>query len=639
MRTIAPVLLTLGPLLGCSSHALHLAAGGRTSYRIVVGAGADGSTRAVAADMAGLLGRMTGATFAIVSDETAPSDFEIVLGHDNARIEALGLEQMTRGFASGEYAIRTVGQRLVIGGAPPRGTINGIYGFLQDHLGCRWFTPGCTVVPRHETVRLGAIDDTQKPSIRWRSAGWSAAYHPDWFFRNRLSESMDGSGRIENDPRGGTVMNNAPPHFMLAINRDVLKSHPQYMGERDGKRKFASQAASQVYCLTNDGLADHVARWLSGVVPDRPGPRRINIGLGDTADSCQCSACRAAHEKLGTTGTYITFVNKVAERIAVEHPNTLLDALAYFHTNEPGPVKPHPIVRVMWASVQPCTGHAFDEPNCAVNARLKPLENLAQWRRDATTLHTWYYLYRVTHWLPAPGLFAMARTMKSFSEVGIDAFFLSSAGVDRTRRNAATNDGDLAVAAYGNAPRNGYFTTPVSLEHVRAYIAVRLMWDADFDVAAGIREFCEVYYGPAVKQMVRYVTAVESSDSYDQTIESTMIDDPGVHSHYLWSARMSSKAVEALSALLVEALGEVADEPVHRRRVQMAQMTMDAAVLAYLPRDHMLWQGAFERFFALAEELQFRDLPTYFTPLHNRLKVSFPKYREFLLQKSSPKTE
>ena len=632
MRAIAPVLLTFGPLLGCSSRALNLANGGTTSYRIVLGAGADSSTRAVAADLAGLLVKITGATFAVVSDEAEPTDFEIVLGHDNARLDALGLKQMTRGFAPGEYAIRTVGQRLVIAGAPHRGTINGIYGFLQDHLGCRWFTPGCTVIPRRERLRLGAIDDRQKPAFRWRGTFWTAAYYPDWFFRNRLSESIDHTRRVENDARGGTVMNNAPPHFMLAINRDVLGAHPEYLGERNGERKFASNSAAQVYCLTNEGLADHVAKWLSGVIPDRTGPRRVNIGFGDTAESCQCSVCEPAHNELGTTGTYIAFVNKIAQRIAATHPNTLLDALAYLHTNDPGPVKPHPIVRVVWAGTRPCTGHPFDDSNCAVNARHKPLENLATWRRDATNLHVWYYLHRVTYWLPAPGLFAMAQSMKRFRELGIDGLYMEPAAGSRTNRNAPTDDGDLAVAAYGDGDRNGYFTTPVSLEHLRAYIAVRLMWDADFDVAAGIREFCEAYYGPAAQKMIRYVTAVEMIDSYDETIESSMADDPGVHSHYLWSARMSSKMVEVLSELLVAALGEVAADPVYRRRIQMARLTMDSAVLAYLPREHRLWAGAFERFFGLVEELQIREKPTYFTPVHKRMKVGFAEYKAFLLK-------
>ncbi|MAE67917.1 MAG: hypothetical protein CMJ18_26995, partial [Phycisphaeraceae bacterium] len=139
------------------ARALELARDGATGYRIVVSADADVSTRAVAEDFAALLNEISGAAFPVVTDATAPTNHEIVVGHDNRRPGVTD----TTGMAIGAYEIRTAGATLLIAGTPPRGTINGLYGFLQDHLGCRFLTPGAFRLPRQPTIRLGNIVDRQ----------------------------------------------------------------------------------------------------------------------------------------------------------------------------------------------------------------------------------------------------------------------------------------------------------------------------------------------------------------------------------------------------------------------------------------------------------------------------------------------
>ncbi|GAH32694.1 unnamed protein product, partial [marine sediment metagenome] len=122
------IITLLGLGGGCAGAAsLVLAQGGETEYQIVLPAETDVSTQAVAEDFAEILHQITGATFPIVTDEEPPAAQEIIVGESNSRLAALGLAEMTKDFAQGEYEIRTVGDHLVIAGGPPRGTINGMY--------------------------------------------------------------------------------------------------------------------------------------------------------------------------------------------------------------------------------------------------------------------------------------------------------------------------------------------------------------------------------------------------------------------------------------------------------------------------------------------------------------------------------
>jgi len=96
------------------------------------------------------------------------------------------------------------------------------------------------------------------------------------------------------------------------------------------------------------------------------------------------------------------------------------------------------------------------------------------------------------------------------------------------RRWVAPPDGDKLIRAYDD-PRYGYFTFAWSLTPIKSYIACQLMWDPDYDVEQGIREFCETYYCAAGDELAEYVLVVESKDSYAKTIGSAFQSYPGVH--------------------------------------------------------------------------------------------------------------
>ena len=71
-----------------------------------------------------------------------------------------------------------------------------MYGFLQDHLGCRWFTPGCMKIPKQRTVTLGDIRDRQRPAFVWRATNPAMHWDASWTARNRLNECKTDGGRL-----------------------------------------------------------------------------------------------------------------------------------------------------------------------------------------------------------------------------------------------------------------------------------------------------------------------------------------------------------------------------------------------------------------------------------------------------------
>ena len=111
------------------------------------------------------------------------------------------------------YVIRTVGERLVIAGGQLRGNMYGVYGFLEDHLGCRWFAPGVSRIPKSPRLAVGPIDDRQVPALEYREP------YVARLFRRRLVRAEP--HELEHRPAGGEARRqdedrHACPHVPVA---------------------------------------------------------------------------------------------------------------------------------------------------------------------------------------------------------------------------------------------------------------------------------------------------------------------------------------------------------------------------------------------------------------------------------------
>ena len=607
MKRSLPTALALLCVLG---HPLVLADDGVTPWRIVVEHDADISDKAVAEDFAGILKKMTGATFPVVTDRTQVGAREIIVGGKNARLASLGLADLAKDFADGEYELRTAGESLVIAGGPLRGTINGMYGFLQDHLGCRWFTPGCMQIPERKTLTLSNIRDRQKPAFRWRSTTSAMHWDAAWTVRNRLNECKAFGGTrsmmmLMSDPRAETLGNYYSAHALSYIPASLFEEHPEYHAEVDGERVCHANANARAYCVTAPGFVRYMADRFKRTAASTGGrPYRIGLGHTDSANHCQCPTCRASYDRVGLAGTYMEFNNQVAEQVCSEFPNITIGTLAYGMTFAPTPVRMHPNVFVTWCPLSADYLYGFDQGG--PNRDRDFVGQLRRWLDNTSQLGVWYYHYQSDSLMPHPRLHASKHNFALFKEMGVDGVFVETGG--NVIHDNPAPDGDKQIRAYGD-PRYGYFTFPWSLTHVKTYIACRLMWDPDYDVTGGIREFCEGYYGPAGREMAEYVLLVEAKDSYEKTMGSTFSSYPGVHVSASFSPMLKGPVVRKMDRLFDEAEKKVADDPVLLRRVHMARLSVQLEILCFAAPDDPLRPKAFDAFFPLLEELGVPKLP------------------------------
>jgi len=147
------ILVCLVSAAPASAAGLVLAEGGQSNFSIVVSLQASPSEKHAASELQQFLQQISGAQLPIVSDTTPKTGPEIVLGN-SSRLSDLGVQVDWDFLGSEGYLLRTAGDSLVIAGGRLRGTMYGVYSFLEDYLGCRWFSSKVSHIPRRNKVEI-----------------------------------------------------------------------------------------------------------------------------------------------------------------------------------------------------------------------------------------------------------------------------------------------------------------------------------------------------------------------------------------------------------------------------------------------------------------------------------------------------
>ena len=122
--------------LSASGANLILSQNGKSGYTIVIGAEASPSERHGAEELQNFLEQMSGARLPI---STEPRHKMVLVGN-SAALETLNLEIPFQELGPEGFVLKTAGRHLVIAGGRLRGSMYGVYTFLEK-LGCRWFAP------------------------------------------------------------------------------------------------------------------------------------------------------------------------------------------------------------------------------------------------------------------------------------------------------------------------------------------------------------------------------------------------------------------------------------------------------------------------------------------------------------------
>ena len=415
-----------------SAAELVLAQDGQSAYRIVVADDASPSTNYAAQELQKFFKEITGAKLPIISDRQPVAAREIVLG-DNAHFRALHTDIHVASLGKEGYVIRTVGNRLLIVGGALRGNLYGVYGLLEDHLGCRWFTPDCSRIPRAARLAIAPIDDRQIPVFEYREPYLADCQDPDWCARNRMNS---GCANLGEKHGGGVTFGGGHVHtFQGLVPTDkYFDAHPEYFSLVNGRRVKQEPQL----CCTNPDVIRICTEQIRERMRKTPGAMAFSVSQNDWNNHCECPNCQALAKQEGTQmGPVLQLVNRVAEAVEKEFPDKVVETLAYQWTRKPPQhMRPRPNVVIQLCSIECCFAHPLATCDSRQNKAFRA--DLEAWAKIAPRL--WVWDYATDFWaylLPFPNQRVRGPNIRFYAEHNVKGIYEQDNGQSKDSELAA----------------------------------------------------------------------------------------------------------------------------------------------------------------------------------------------------------
>ena len=536
---------------------IELAQSGKAEAVIVLDDSATAREKSVTKDLRKYLGKVTGASFEIVGTEAAPAGMARIFVGDSPAIRELVQDVQWDALGTDDILLKTVGNNLILSGGRPRGTIHAIYTFLQDTVGCRWWTRGAERLPSKPSLTVPPLNIRYRPPfemrvIRSEIGGWIEAKlwlrltfdehfdacthsvsqllpkdnylkHPDWFMYAR----EDGDPNDEHSYL-----------YYLKSLKEAGKDAEYEVAKRTRRLPLQPCLHSEGACRTmTDGVMAKLEKeYASWTAP----PKIVWVTQCDGGGSiCTCPGCAAVQKKEGSdAANWLLFVNDLAEKVEKKYPDVMVGMFAYLHTEfPPKTLKPRKNVLIYSAVLR--------NNNLDSVARYEPYAAaLRQWASMAERHYVWDYdaNYR-NFYIPYPNYFAMGESIRFFKEIGVD--------------------GVMVQSSYGE---------PADMQPMRTWVHAQMMWNPDQDPRALMTEFLDGYYGAAGPFVMKYLDVLDAAAHRDKDFWLSCFST----STKAW---LTLEDLNAALALLDQAAAAVRDDEILSKRVWLTRRAIDFAWL------------------------------------------------------------
>ena len=432
-------------------------------FRIVY-AGGQTELRA-AVELREYVQKTCGAALSVFRDTDVPAaPYEICVGRTN-REERIPLDR--GGLGDEGFLIEERGGSIFISGSGPRGTLYGVYEFLEKFVGWRFFTLDCEVLTLDSVEIPAGLRERQTPALEYRHVYWSDYGRAPLRARRKLNTDM--SDPLD-DTYGGS----------RNFTGDFAHSFTTILGLDN---------ATEQPCLTDPATLEKTIAYVRKLARGNPGARYISVTQNDNRFICQCEACRRVYEEEGApSGALVRFVNQVADAVRDEFPQLLIETFAYqWSRTPPQKAVPRDNVLIRFCTGQECRIHGYDNPGCIYNK--DTIADIEKWGSISKNFFVWDYSGNFTFYLvPLANFYTLHTDTRFLFEKGATGLFnMGQFEYTASRRHEGSN------AEFGA---------------LRGYLLSKVFWNpamSDEEYSGHMNEFLAGYYGEGWPNIRRYI--------------------------------------------------------------------------------------------------------------------------------------
>jgi len=549
------------PRAAAPAEGIALFEGGETDYVIVLPDGAPQTFHTGARWLNEFLNEMLGreksapGPLAIVSESAYVPDTPFIavgpvaLG-GTALSDALALLETDE-----SYVKMALGGNIFISGKDfiGRGTMYGCASFVEDQLGCRWYTYTLRDCPQAQDIFIAEdLYDAQDPMLDYRDDYWPYVYlYPEFkafhkinsFMGNYVDKNNNHIHMSEELGRcmeyfavgfsGAVFPESAPAHtrsghyggFCHTMHNLVPRSlfygdyyNPIIGEQQQDKELFAYRKDKKAWvegqrCLTNPKVLEMTKLGVFACIQAQrgnPNFKIMSVTQEDNDDYCQCASCEAMDAMYGgPSGTNLWFTNKIAKAVRDEfpdRPDILIDTFAYTYTVKP-PVNivPEQNVIVRFCTMGSCFVHPLEDcghgrGDDGIFANMKPHNSalagyMKEWnllcKVNGAQMYVWDYT-TCFEFYPAiyPNFQVLATNLQFFVENSVRGVFEQGYDNGGTEVLPGSVSGEFG--------------------EMRGYLLAKLLWNPYLNTNQIMDEFMDAYYGsasaPYVREFLDYYT-------------------------------------------------------------------------------------------------------------------------------------
>jgi|GEM_PF-6151857 len=374
------------------------------------------------------------------------------------------------------FRITTENGNLQIAGGHNYGILYGVYAVLEDDLGCRWYEPGITFIPRYKSWQGIIKDRTEVPAFPVVRDPFSALeINADWALHNRVIRMINNNlppelgNRITFPQVKGEFWLCHTTHYFCP--NSLFAVHPEYfMVDADGRH-----SPDQI-CPCNATVRQLAAQKILATLDQNPKADYITLSMEDNLKYCHCPKCTAINRREGTDGAaFWELANQVAAEMAQKHPEVKLIVLAYYATfAPPRHMKLANNITIMYADI--------NRPRMVPAAQGKNKQYLETWCRIAQAIIIWDYQADFTDFYRyVPSLRAVAQNLAYYQQ------FPQIKGV---------------------AVQGAYKNWGGARQGLRAWVEAKLLWNPRLDYQKLTADYVQGVYGtaaPPIEKFYRYL--------------------------------------------------------------------------------------------------------------------------------------
>jgi len=493
-----------------------------------------------------------------------------------------------------------------------RGCIYGVYEFLEDYLGWRFFCDWETFCIHSNTLDENFTDYLYDADISEIPSGLNTEIvkptmqHRYNFRTGNVQygiKSGDNRQMMGNDAYNGQRINRPASHGLIPF----LKLHAEYWNDSYAHPCFSDED------MTDDALAYYVAEIQAGIDAGKTigyDLMGVDVAQPDCWNFCKCKKCvKIENEEKSQAGPVIRFTNYIADALNEEYPGIIVNTFAYMGSTKPTVTHPSENVCIAYCffndhNKMQCYAHSLTGEECSNQkcSNIGYAEDIRGWCEICDNVQIWWY----------PGIWSFSEILSSsISNVTDEIRFFNELGIN----------GIYACPSGCSWSGGGYNQTE---ETIIPYLANELIWHPDMtdeEIAEFIRDYLHVLCGEGYEEMYQYYNLVKTWDV--QRCWTTMPDGAP-------NERIAFKAVKKTFDGIIELFDTARDKATSKAQEEFVDKLSRTAYYTGLCATHSDWyvNGTAE------QKAHYEELYNKFLDINDRLPLKFGGYQQSLTTRS-----